>query len=40
MKILIAEEFSLPEYFMRNSGRVLSRIDTAEKVVIRGELYK
>jgi DNA-binding response OmpR family regulator len=40
MKILTAKEFSLLEYFMRNSGRVLARIDTAEKVVSRGELYK
>ncbi len=29
---LTAKEFSLLEYFMRNSGRVLSRIDIAEKV--------
>ena len=29
---LTAREFSLLEYFMRNSGRVLSRIDIAEKV--------
>ena len=29
---LTAKEFSLLEYFMRNSGRVLSRNDIAEKV--------
>ena len=29
---LTAKEFSLLEYFMRNRGRVLSRIDIAEKV--------
>jgi two-component system copper resistance phosphate regulon response regulator CusR len=29
---LTAKEFSLLEYFMKNSGRVLSRIDIAEKV--------
>ncbi len=29
---LTAKEFSLLEYFMRNSGRVLSRVDIAEKV--------
>lgn len=29
---LTAKEFSLLEYFMRNSGKVLSRIDIAEKV--------
>jgi DNA-binding response OmpR family regulator len=29
---LTAKEFSLLEYFMRNNGRVLSRIDIAEKV--------
>jgi DNA-binding response OmpR family regulator len=29
---LTAKEFSLLEYFMRNPGRVLSRIDIAEKV--------
>lgn len=29
---LTAKEFSLLEYFMRNTGRVLSRIDIAEKV--------
>jgi DNA-binding response OmpR family regulator len=29
---LTAKEFSLLEFFMRNSGRVLSRIDIAEKV--------
>jgi len=29
---LTAKEFSLLEYFMRNCGRVLSRIDIAEKV--------
>jgi two-component system, OmpR family, copper resistance phosphate regulon response regulator CusR len=29
---LTAKEFSLLEYFMRNKGRVLSRIDIAEKV--------
>jgi DNA-binding response OmpR family regulator len=29
---LTAKEFSLLEYFMRNAGRVLSRIDIAEKV--------
>ncbi len=29
---LTAKEFSLLEYFMRNSGRVLSRTDIAEKV--------
>jgi two-component system, OmpR family, copper resistance phosphate regulon response regulator CusR len=29
---LTAKEFSLLEYFMRNHGRVLSRIDIAEKV--------
>ena len=29
---LTAKEFSLLEYFMRNSGRVLSRIDIAENV--------
>ena len=29
---LTAKEFSLLEYFMMNSGRVLSRIDIAEKV--------
>ena len=30
---LTAKEFSLLEYFMRNPGRVLSRIDIAEKVL-------
>jgi two-component system, OmpR family, copper resistance phosphate regulon response regulator CusR len=29
---LTAKEFTLLEYFMRNNGRVLSRIDIAEKV--------
>lgn len=29
---LTAKEFSLLEYFMRNRGRVLSRVDIAEKV--------
>ncbi|NLE34235.1 MAG: response regulator transcription factor [Bacteroidales bacterium] len=29
---LTAKEFALLEYFMRNSGRVLSRIDISEKV--------
>ena len=29
---LTAKEFSLLEYFMRNHGRVLSRVDIAEKV--------
>jgi DNA-binding response OmpR family regulator len=29
---LTAKEFSLLEYFMRNTGRVLSRNDIAEKV--------
>lgn len=29
---LTAKEYSLLEYFMKNSGRVLSRIDIAEKV--------
>jgi DNA-binding response OmpR family regulator len=29
---LTAKEFSLLEYFMRNSGKVLSRVDIAEKV--------
>jgi len=29
---LTAKEFSLLEFFMRNSGRVLSRVDIAEKV--------
>lgn len=29
---LTAKEFSLLEYFMKNSGRVVSRIDIAEKV--------
>jgi two-component system copper resistance phosphate regulon response regulator CusR len=29
---LTAKEFSLLEYFMRNKGRVLSRVDIAEKV--------
>jgi DNA-binding response OmpR family regulator len=29
---LTAKEFSLLEYFMRNNGRVLSRVDIAEKV--------
>jgi len=29
---LTAKEFSLIEYFMRNSGKVLSRNDIAEKV--------
>lgn len=29
---LTAKEFALLEYFMRNSGRVLSRVDISEKV--------
>ncbi|MCK7538283.1 MAG: winged helix-turn-helix domain-containing protein [Marinilabiliales bacterium] len=29
---LTAKEFSLLEYFMRNKGRVLSRVDISEKV--------
>jgi DNA-binding response OmpR family regulator len=29
---LTAKEFALLEYFMRNSGRVLSRADISEKV--------
>lgn len=30
--VLTAKEFSLLEYFMRNKGRVVSRVDIAEKV--------